>query len=391
MAYFKLITVLIAGTQQPQFVPVHTSLRFDEPVQAVFDGVRDDVVYVVEKDGIVRMVSLQKEAAKKPIYLNIRDRVGVTHDEEGLLSLVFHPEFEKNGEMFVWYSAQRPKRGVLSRFVLAGGDNKVKPDTEKIILEVRQPWGNHNGGTVLFGADGYLYLGIGDGGAANDPYQNGQNKRTMLGTIIRIDVDSSADKLAYAIPDDNPLVGEEGVREEIWAWGLRNPWRMSFDKQTGNLWVGDVGQNAWEEIDIVKRGENYGWNIMEGKHKFQGSDEKTSTVEPVYEYGRRQGGSITGGHVYRGKKITSLVGSYIYSDYLSRRVWALRCPTEGAEGYTNRRIAKSTPLSISSFGEMPNGEIICCGFETPYATTGKIYLLVSPPESDSNSTTDNIR
>ncbi|MDP7006091.1 MAG: PQQ-dependent sugar dehydrogenase [Phycisphaerales bacterium] len=391
MLCIQTILVILLGFNKPQFVLVHEDLSFDEPIQAVFDGVSEDVLYVAEKGGAVRRVSMRKEEKEKPLFLDIRDRVGVTHDEEGLLSIVFHPNYEENRQLYVWYSAQGPKRCVLSRFTASETLDTADRATESVILEIRQPWGNHNGGMVLFGEDGYLYLGIGDGGAANDPYQNGQNKKSLLGTIIRIDVNNKTEKLNYAIPSDNPFVGVEDVREEIWAWGLRNPWRMSFDKQTNLLWVGDVGQNAWEEIDIIKSGENYGWNLREGKHEFKKNTNGETTTDPVFEYGRRQGGSITGGYVYRGKKIPQLVGSYVFADYLSRRVWFLEPPTKENKKYTSKRMAKKKPLSISSFGETPSGEIICCGFDSPYATTGKIYLLELSSGFASDSTIDSIR
>lgn len=350
---------------------------FDEPVQVLFDGQQDDLMYVVEKKGVVRVVTTNKEETEKPIFLDITDRVGVTNDEEGLLSLAFHPNYKENGKLYVWYSSQEPhKRGVLSRFV-KNRDEKL-PDTsnELVILEVRQPWGNHNGGTILFGPDGYLYLGIGDGGAANDPYGNGQNKNTLLGSIIRIDVDASSSITPYSVPNDNPLVGQDSFRPELWAWGLRNPWRMSFDSETGALWTGDVGQNKWEEVDIIKKGGNYGWNAREGKHAFKkAKGNPPQSIDPVHEYGRREGGSITGGHVYRGANIPSLNGSYIFSDYISRMVWALQPDDEDEPSFTPIRIAKKTPIAIASFGETPSGEILACGFPNPYASKGKIYQL----------------
>lgn len=392
--FYIAAALSIAATVSPQarFEPVHTSLKFTSPVQVVFDGVHDDRMFVVEKEGVVRKVSTKKEASKKPAYLDIKSKVGERHDEEGLLSLAFHPNFKKNGEMYVWYTAHRPRRAVLSKFTASGESfDEVKAESEKVLLEVDQPWGNHNGGTVVFGPEGYLYVGIGDGGAANDPHGHGQNKSTLLGTIIRIDVNKKSEDQLYAIPPDNPLVGVDGAREEIWAWGLRNPWRMHFDRETGDLWTGDVGQNAWEEIDVVVRGGNYGWNIREGNHEFQGDQgEKDSMIDPVFEYGRRAGGSITGGHVYRGSNIPSLVGKYIYADYLSKRVWVF-------SGYgtdettTSEHIASTTPLAVSSFGETPSGEILACGFADPYMTKGKIYRLVPAEEEPSDSTTDSIR
>ncbi len=326
----------------------------------------------------MQQTTTNKDETKKISFLDITDKVGVTNDEEGLLSLAFHPNYSENGELFVWYSAQNPKRSVLSRFVKKPEENSANPSSELVLLEVREPWGNHNGGTVLFGPDGFLYVGIGDGGAANDPYSNGQNKNTLLGSVIRIDVNHATKQTPYSIPPDNPLVGEDGTRPELWAWGLRNPWRMSFDRKTGELWTGDVGQNAWEEIDIIVKGGNYGWNTREGKHEFRKSiDNAPNTIDPVHEYGRRLGGSITGGYVYRGSKIPNLVGSYIFSDYLSKRIWVLSKDEENdAQLFVSTRIAKKTPIAIASFGETLGGEILACGFPNPYSSKGKIYLLL---------------
>ncbi len=387
-----------------RFEPMHTQLIFDEPIQVIYDGIQSDTVYVVEKDGIIQNVSVLKDATQKRSFLDITDRVGVTNDEEGLLSAVFHPKYAENGELYVWYSAQNPKRGVLSRFKKSPEQSSIDTSSEEVLLEVREPWGNHNGGTVLFGPDGYLYLGIGDGGAANDPHGNGQNKNTLLGSVIRIDVNPTPEPLAtpdsfetenktkgnnkpYAIPTDNPLVGQAGIREELWAWGLRNPWRMSFDRKTGELWTGDVGQNAWEEIDIVESGKNYGWNSREGAHDFKNNrDKDVNMTDPVHEYGRRMGGSITGGYVYRGTKIPALVGAYVFSDYLSKRVWALVSQEGEDASFEAKRIAKKTPIAISSFGESPSGEILACGFPNAYSSKGKVYWLVS-----SEPTTSTIR
>jgi len=394
MLCVKLVLLLsVTGVNEVRFEPTHTNLRFAEPVQVVFDGVHDDVMYVVEKKGVIRRVSVKSDATKKPVYLDIKKSVGERHDEEGLLSLVFHPNFETNGELYVWYTAHRPRRGVLSKFTKTADSDRVDPASEVVLLEVDEPWGNHNGGTVLFGPDGHLYVGIGDGGAANDPYNNGQNKNTLLGKIIRINVNQKTEDRLYTIPTDNPLVGRKRTRGEIWAWGLRNPWRMSFDRETGELWTGDVGQNAWEEIDIVVRGGNYGWNKREGKHEFRGDQSQRSLmIDPVFEYGRRSGGSITGGHVYRGSNIPWLVGRFVYADYMSKRIWNLSPPKKGEDKYVARQMATTTPLAISSFGETPDGEILACGFMSPYESTGKIYRLVPVlPEDASDSTTESIR
>ncbi len=382
--------VCVALVQQARLESIHSTLVFDEPIQILFDGTNKQDLYVVEKRGVVHRVSLEREETNKPVFLNIKDRVNVGHSEEGLLSLAFHPEYKDNGHVFVWYTAHEPRRCVLSRFE---SENKVvNTSTEEVILEVAQPWGNHNGGTILFGGDGYLYLGIGDGGGSNDTKGNGQNKQTLLGSIIRIDIDKEGDKLKYSIPKDNPFANRPNCRGEIWALGLRNPWRMSFDKETGKLWAADVGQNKWEEIDIVEKGKNYGWNVREGGHQFMKHESNENMTPPIFEYGRKNGGSITGGHVYRGNGIPHRRGQYIYSDYLSGRVWWLVPPDENKKKYSAEKVKLTKPLSISSFGETPSGEILACGFKSPYSTKGKIYRLVSGDEATpSSSITESTR
>ncbi len=373
-------TIMTAAlfTQLPQlrFEPVHENTKFNEPVQVVFDGAHADVMYVVEKDGRVIQVSLDRWANEQKVFMDITDRVSVRNAEEGLLSLAFHPNHKDNGQLVVWYTARNPRRTILSRFTLDKETQTIRPDSEEELFSVKQPWGNHNGGTVLFDDQGFLYVSIGDGGSGNDPYGNGQNKSTLLATIVRIDIDTPSGDLKYSIPPDNPFVNEKQARGEIWAYGLRNVWRMSFDRKTGELWAGDVGQNKWEEIDIITRGGNFGWNAREGKHPFLKATLVANCIEPVHEYGRSFGGSITGGHVYRGSNIPEIVGMYIFADYMSEKVWLLSKQHE-TETRLAIQIAKETPIAISSFGETPTGEILACGFASPYTKKGKIYRLVS--------------
>ncbi|MBC8201752.1 MAG: PQQ-dependent sugar dehydrogenase [Planctomycetes bacterium] len=385
-----IITTALCAQPGIHFEKAHTELDFDEPIQVLFDGVHADQMYVVEKKGVVQQMQLGDKNPTTTTFLDIKDRVQVGHSEEGLLSVVFHPNYKFTKKIFVWYTAHKPRRCVLSSITISNTENEDTVYNEEVILEVAQPWGNHNGGTLLFGEDGYLYVGVGDGGGSNDRKNNGQNKKTLLGTIIRIDINKKEGDKNYSIPEDNPFVKESNARSEIWAYGLRNPWRMSFDRKTGALWAADVGQNAWEEIDIIERGKNYGWNLREGKHDFKKNN--TKTTDPVFEYGRRQGGSITGGYVYRGKEIPTIDGEYIFSDYLSGRTWRLSAPKDSSSDYTAKRILNIPPISISSFGETPTGEILACGFDSPYATKGKIYLLVPADRpAESSSSTESIR
>jgi glucose/arabinose dehydrogenase len=275
--------------------------------------------------------------------------------------MAFHPRFKETGEVFVYYTSSKlePHTSVISRFkVKADNPSQVDPNSEQEVLRIPQPFWNHNGGTIVFGPDGYLYVGMGDGGAANDPYGNGQNLSTLLGDILRIDIDHKENGKAYAIPKDNPYVGNEGAAPEIFASGLRNVWRMSFDRKTGAFWVADVGQNLWEEINIVTKGGNYGWGIREASHPFgpKGSGKRDDLIDPIWEYDHRVGFSITGGHVYRGTAFPELEGKYVYADYVTGKIWALKYDDQGKKVVSNEAIP-SIKYPVLSFGEDEKGEI----------------------------------
>jgi len=274
-----------------------------------------------------------------------------------LLGLAFDPDYRDNGHFYLYYSAAGPRRSVLSRFSNSPNDpNVADPDSELVIMEISQPYGNHNGGQIAFGPDGHLYVGLGDGGKGGDPLGNGQDIGSFLGAILRIDVRYGCGNKNYCIPPDNPFIGIAGARGEVWAYGLRNPWRFSFDKGTGILWVGDVGQNRWEEIDIVEKGLNYGWNVMEGAHCFSPSVgcNTVGLALPMVEYGHADGCSVTGGYVYRGSNTPSLLGAYVYGDFCSGRIWGLRY--DGVS-ITEHRLLVNSDLSITSFGRDLSGNL----------------------------------
>ncbi len=311
-------------------------------------------LFIIEQAGVIRVL---QDGDLLPVpFLDISDQVDCC-GERGLLGLAFHPEYARNGEFFVHYSDLNGDT-VLARFQvdLAERPDQADPDSQVIILRVAQPYGNHNGGTVAFGLDGYLYLGLGDGGSGGDPLGNAQNLDSLLGKLLRLDVDSGD---PYAIPPDNPYA-QGGGAPEIWASGLRNPWRFSFDRLTGDLFIGDVGQSSWEEIDFLPAGgpggANFGWNYREGAHPFSTSSPPGELLftDPVAEYGRDQGITVIGGVVYRGGQLPEWEGIYLYGDYGSGFIWGL---FQGADGSWRNAVLFETGSSITSFGQDENGEV----------------------------------
>ena len=332
--------------------PLWTEREFRAPTNLI--QMQDGRMLVTEQDG--RIWVFDPEGGRVPAateVLDITDRVSSRRSEEGLLGLALDPTDAER--MYVYYSTADPRRSVVSRFTNLADLSHVDPDSELVILEVEQPYANHNGGQLAFGPDGYLYIGLGDGGSAGDPQGNGQDTSTLLGAILRIDVSQSTTERPYAIPPDNPFA-DGGGRGEIWAYGLRNPWRFSFDRETGELWAGDVGQNRWEEIDLIERGGNYGWNLLEGSHCFGASDcDPTDTIAPVWEYSLDgQPCSVIGGYVYRGSAIPWLRGVYVYGDFCSGEVFGLRYAV--GQAMEHERLA-GTGLRIMSFAEDNDGEL----------------------------------
>lgn len=327
---------------------------FERPVAYVASPDKDATFYVVEQPGTVKLVvrdQVQPQAA-----LAWRDKVDASGNEMGLLGMAFHPTFAQNRRVFFNYTPRGSgiRNRVAEFMVLA--DGRIDPSSEKTILEYTQaqPFTNHKGGHLAFGPDGFLYIGTGDGGSANDPRGNGQNLRVLLAKMLRIDVDRPSDGNPYGIPADNPRFSDPQARREIYAYGLRNPWRYSFDRVTGELWAADVGQDKYEEIDVITKGANFGWNTMEGLHCFRAANcSQAGLALPVVEYPRSQGASVTGGYVYRGQAIPALVGAYVYADYVSGNIWALR--RDGAN-VTNKLLV-AAGLNISSFGEDKQGEL----------------------------------
>lgn len=364
--------------------PAFPKLSFVRPVLLTNAG--DDRLFVVEQIGRIRVFENSNAVEQAKTFLDIHEKVLAPprgNNEEGLLALAFHPKYAENGRFFVYYSAPSPRRSVLAEYhVSADNPDAADPASEKIIMEIEQPYGNHNGSSINFGPDGMLYFSLGDGGWANDPHHNGQNLGTLLGSILRIDIDKHDEGKNYAIPPDNPFVNHEGARGEIWAFGLRNVWRMNFDPKTGELWAADVGQNAWEEVDIIVKGGNYGWNVREGTHPFEdGTPATEPLIDPVAEYPRNLGVSVTGGYVYRGEAISGLQGAYLYGDYASGRIWALR--HENGKVTQHREVLTSDERKyIASFGEDRHGELYICAFDQldgRGGARGRIFKIVKSP------------
>jgi glucose/arabinose dehydrogenase len=359
IAFLSLaIPALAADLPRIRMEPVLRGLN--SPVAICDDGTGR--LFIAEQRGVIR-IAINGQLEARP-YLDFSDQVRYG-GESGFLCVVFHPQFAKNGRFFVNYTTRKhgPLHTVISEFTAAPDARQADRSTEREVLRFQQPYGNHNGGQLAFGPDGMLYIGSGDGGSLQDPHNNGQQLNTLLGKILRIDVE----KNPYGIPQDNPLVGQNGAKGEIWAWGLRNPWRFSFDRKTGDLYAADVGEQKWEEINLIERGKNYGWSGREGRHDFKPERIVGETTDPIKEYSHDLGLSVTGGYVYRGKQFPALEGIYFYADYMSQRIFALR--REGGKISLDAELMK-TPFSVSSFGEDREGELYLCDY-----ANGRIFRL----------------
>ncbi|HMO41290.1 MAG TPA: PQQ-dependent sugar dehydrogenase [Saprospiraceae bacterium] len=370
-----LFTTLIINNlyAQPDLRLEEFATGFNRPVSISNAG--DERLFVVEKRGVIRILNSDGQAQTKP-FLDIITRVRSAESERGLLGLAFHPQYKDNGWFFVNYTTNNGGRTRISRFrVNANNPDEADPNSEQILLEIEQPFSNHNAGDIAFGPDGYLYIPTGDGGSGGDPGNRSQNRQSLLGKMLRIDVDNGT---PYAIPEDNPFVNDATTRDEIWAIGLRNPWRFSFDRLTGDMWIADVGQNSWEEINIQpansKGGENYGWRCYEGNATFNtaGCAPPENFTFPVLVYPNQgpngMGCSVTGGYVYRGSRYPAFAGRYFYADYCSGRVWSLR--PEGEDSWINTEWLNAGTFDFVAFGEDHTGELYLAGLNS-----GKIFRL----------------
>ena len=354
-------TTVLAESPKVEIDQAFPELRIARPIVVTHANDGSNRLFVASQLGKIYCFENKADVSEPNLYLDIEESVRYIdkENEEGLLGFAIHPDYKKNGQFFLFYTTtDEPHVSVISRFNVSSTDpSKADPNSEVELMRIPQPFWNHNGGTLAFGHDGYLYIALGDGGKANDPFKNGQNLATLNGSILRIDVDKKSKDHNYAIPADNPFVGLKEARPEIYAYGFRNVWRLSFDRKTGALYAADVGQNIWEEINIVVKGGNYGWNLREAKHKFgeNGSEASDKLIDPIFEYHHDVGKSITGGHVYRGSAVPSLKGMYMYADYVSGKVWALE-HTPSGKILGNHEI-KSMNLPIITFGEDEQGEV----------------------------------
>jgi glucose/arabinose dehydrogenase len=363
------------------------NLTFDRPVALAYPKDGGNLLFVVEQHAAkIQSFPNDPETSDKQLFLALPEEIN-RGNEEGLLGLAFHPNYKENGEFFVYYSAQNPRRSVVSRFKVSKDDpRKADPASEEVIWQSKEdPFENHNGGCIEFGPDGFLYISLGDGGAADDPLKTGQNPTDWFGSILRIDVDNPSGGQQYGIPATNPALREAKMKHwapEVYAIGLRNVWKFTFDRETGDLWAGDVGQNKWEEVVKVVNGGNYGWNVEEAFHPFQVRNnrvERSSPIlKPVVEYphpelsardrkGREDTGkSITGGYVYRGSKLPALAGLYVYGDYDSGRIWALKADEKGqaVESGEIVDLRQNPKINIAAFGEDQMGEMYILGFDS---------------------------
>ncbi|MFZ4763994.1 MAG: PQQ-dependent sugar dehydrogenase [Roseimicrobium sp.] len=336
-----------------QLVPAFPNLKIERPITVVMPSDGTQRLFLAQQRGKVLILPKDETSAEATTFLDLSGRKMEASEgskfEEGLDGMAFHPKFAQNGKFYLFYTQQDPKRAVISEMQVSKDDaNKADPASERVLLEVRLPWWWHHSGNIAFGPDGMLYIALGDGGGKDgDPLRWGQNLFVMNGKVLRIDVDGKTGARNYGIPSDNPFVGKDAAHAEVWAYGFRNPWGMSFDA-AGNLWLADVGQELWEEINLVEKGGNYGWSHREGMVKYhRRTDEPPADakfVDPVFVYDHAAGISITGGIVYRGEKLPQIKGTYIYGDWGFGRVWALNYDTATKKVVSNQLLVETALL-----------------------------------------------
>ena len=384
--FFLLLPVVITAQETPfelrdAFPFLRTSFNELTDIQNAGDG--SGRLFIAVRVGRIFVLEAKQVVTGAPFFLDINDKVTTDGYENGLLGFAFHPNYAENGYLYVHYTYRDEDRFYtrISRFTVSRDDpNQVDRSSELPLFDFQQPAVHHNGGQLAFGPDGYLYIGLGDGMDPDDPLNSGQDLRSILGKILRVDVDNPANGKNYGIPASNPFAGNTEYAQEIYAWGLRNPWRFSFDPLTGNLWAGDVGQHSWEEINLIQKGGNYGWRVMEGYqcHRPENDCDSIGLIGPVWTYGHHGGlASVSGGYVYRGSELPELEGKYIYGGYVSGNIWTL--DYNDTEDVTNTLLI-DTDLRIATFGVDEENELYVGGF-----ANGRLYKLVSIPEEAQKS------
>lgn len=383
----SLVAVLVAVFPRPaaaqlEFRHAFPNLRFDVPVDLAADG--QGLLYVAQREGLIYSFPNDSTTSDTWPFLDLSDRVLTDPIESGLLGIAFHPEYAGNGYLYVYYIADSPLRSVIARYTRSEGDDIIAdPSSELIILEIPQPTGRHNGGDITFDADGYMMVSLGDGSTGDDQFKNAQDRTTLLGSIIRIDIDNPVDDLNYGIPPDNPYAGNmQGYREEIFAYGFRNPWRFSIDPETNIIWVGDVGEVTWEKVAIARKGGNNGWPIVEGPDCYRPPENcvREDLIPPVYYYHHDVGISVTGGFVYRGDRVPELKGTYIFSDWANHIVYSLSYTgdsplDEGSDIQVDELF--DTKRFISSFGVDEHEELYMLS-----TFTGEIFRFKATVSQD---------
>lgn len=379
LSFIFLFNIIKAQTDIVRSFP---QLSFSNPVDIQHAGDNSNRLFIVSQEGVIHVFENDDNVSSSTTFLDITSKV-LFSGEQGLLGLAFHPNYENNGQFYVNYTTSNPRRTIISRFLVSSTDaNLAETTSEQIILEVNQPYSNHNGGQIAFGPDGFLYISFGDGGSGGDPENRSQNRTTLLGKMVRIDIDNQENGKKYSIPDDNPYKNNvDNFAEEIFAYGLRNVWRFSFDS-SGNIWGADVGQNKWEEIHIIENGGNYGWRIMEGNHCYNPSNncDQSNLILPIWEYDHSSSGgySITGGFVYEGNLVPGLLNKYVYADFVTGNIWAY-----DLEQSNNSFITKFS-AQISTFGIDQNKNLYFADYGS-----GKIYKFIDENVNSVGSLTPN--
>ncbi|MAB77665.1 MAG: glucose sorbosone dehydrogenase [Verrucomicrobiales bacterium] len=363
----RFATLMIASLAMPvalmaapdiKLLPTYEKIEVERPVSIQIPNDGSDRLFLVEQTGKIKILPSRLESEESVLFLDLTDSIGVEKDfEEGLLGLAFHPKYKETGKFYLTFSRQGPKRLVVAEYSVSNEANTADPVSERVLLEVQQPEWNHNSGNLMFGPDGFLYICIGDGGLKNGVHLLSQKLTRWNGKVLRIDVDSRSDGLEYGIPEGNPFVDDSLACPEIWAYGLRNPWGGAFDPETGLFYLADVGQNLWEEINIIEGGGNYGWDYREGAQRFATRDafmewlgkkptepKGLELIDPIHGYSRADGLSITGGFVYRGDGIPDLDGHFIYGDWKFGNIWALNYDAEKKEVTANYHLDKPEDL-----------------------------------------------